>query len=516
MFGGAGHAGGLSISEMTNRAEQAITAIERLKVPQGRLAGQSIRLADYQQRFIRGALADGVSVACWSIGRGNGKTATVAALALTHLLGQWDGQPQREIVIAGRTADQAAIAFRYVLAMLEDTEHDYDVRVIRHPHNSIVLQGRDGPHMLRAISADGKSALGGSATLAICDERAAWRPGKGEEMEAALLTSLGKRDGRMLIISTSAPDDLNSFSQWLDRPPTSCYVQEHRPEPGLPADDYDSLMVANPGAVCGIGARPEWLMQQAAQAIQRGGQALASFRNLHRNERVSAEGRDNLVAVDDWLQCERDAPRRGSVIIGLDLGGAASMTASAFFWAETGRLEVRGWFPSQPDLLARGEHDRVADRYVEMARRDELRTIGQQTVPVLQWIHETLLHAGDSPVECILADRFKQAEVGEALAAAGVTSRIVWRGMGWKDGSEDARRFQRAVADHALCAEASTLMRSALAECVTVLDEAGNIKLSKARSVGRIDPVAAAVLAVAEGSRMAARSLSSLREPVWA
>src|SRR5699024_9254177 len=132
----------------------------------------------------------------------------------------------------------------------------------------IILEAEDGPHTLKAVSADGKSALGSGPTLCILDERAAWRPGRGEEMEAALHTGIGKRDGRLLIISTSAADDVNAFSQWCDRPPTGCYVQEHRPEPSLPADDYDSLMIANPGTLAGVGARPDWLMRQAQQAIE--------------------------------------------------------------------------------------------------------------------------------------------------------------------------------------------------------------------------------------------------------
>jgi phage terminase large subunit-like protein len=502
-------------------ADKAIGAIERLQVPQGRLAGQPISLADYQKQFIHGALAEGVTVGAWSIGRGNAKTATAAALALTHVLGHWGAQPQRECVIAGRTKDQAAVAFRFAQTFLENLPDDMvtfdSVATRTHPHFSLTLSGPDGPHELRAVSADGKSQLGGAATLVLGDERAAWRPGRGEEMEAALLTSLGKRDGRMVMLSTSAPDDANSFSQWCDRPPTGCYVQEHRPAPGLPADDYDSLMLANPGAVEGIGARPDWLVRQAQQAMERGGTALASFRNLHRNERVAAEGRDMLVALDDWLRCEADPlpPREGPVIIGLDLGGASSMTASAFFWPASGRLEARGWFPSKPDLIARGHNDHVGNRYSDMWQRSELRTIGDQTVPPRAWIAETLAHVEGCPINCVVADRFKQAEVGEALSAEGVTAPVAWRGMGWRDGGEDVRRFQRAVADHRLATPNSLLMRAALSDAVIALDESGNPKLTRARSTGRIDPAAAAVLAVAEGDRQSARNVRAPRM-IWA
>src|SRR5699024_5261288 len=123
-----------------NDADLAIEAIERLPVPQGRMAGDNIKLAKYQSRFIRGALAADVSVGVWSIGRGNGKTATAAALALTHLIGAWDGQPQREVVIAGRTAEQASIAFAFAQTFLDSLPDDMvtftKVQARQHPHFS--------------------------------------------------------------------------------------------------------------------------------------------------------------------------------------------------------------------------------------------------------------------------------------------------------------------------------------------------------------------------------------------
>ncbi len=121
------------------------------------------------------------------------------------------------------------------------------------------------------------------------------------------------------------------------------------------------LLVANPGARYGIGASLEWLQAQARRAIARGGSTLTSFRLYNRNERVSGETRDLLLTVDEWLACETAdlPPREGAVVIGIDLGGSASMTAAAFYWPATGRLECFGWFPASPSLLDRGAADGV-------------------------------------------------------------------------------------------------------------------------------------------------------------
>ncbi len=501
-------------------ASAAIRFLESLTIPEGAKAGRRLRLAPFQKRFVKGALAKGVNVACLSIARGNAKTALSAGLALAELVGALDRQPRREILLAGRTRDQARIAWQFVAGFCNSLPVDLQRQLIyrRSPRLEIEFEGDGGGHAIRAIAADGKTVLGTAPTLVIEDERASWPRDQGDELEAALMTGLGKRGGRALIISTSAPDDAHPFSKWLDEPQTGVYRQEHRPVPGLPADDVESLQIANPGCKHGIGASLEWLEAQARRAIARGGSTLTSFRLLNRNERVSGETRDLLLTVDQWLACETAdlPPREVPCVIGIDLGGSASMSAAAWYWPATGRLEARGWFPTRPSLQDRGEADGVGGRYVEMHRRGELATLGEQTVPVAAWLAEVIRHVEGEQVAAIIADRYKQAELGEAMDRAGVRCPIVWRGMGFRDGGEDIERFRRASFDGKVKAAPSLLLRSAYADAVCLRDPANNAKLAKARSTGRIDAAAAAVLAVAEGARQLARRQRPARAAVWA
>lgn len=124
------------------------------------------------------------------------------------------------------------------------------------------------------------------------------------------------------------------------------------------------------------------------QSIARGGSSLATFRLYNRNERISGETRNLLVTMDEWLSCEVSElpPREGGVVIGIDLGGSASMTAAAFYWPESGRLECLGTFPSMPSLLDRGQMNAVGDRYVQMQDRGELTVMGSKTVPISLWL----------------------------------------------------------------------------------------------------------------------------------
>jgi phage terminase large subunit-like protein len=367
------------------------------------------------------------------------------------------------------------------------------------------------------MAADGRSALGLAPTLAILDERGHWERDKGDALEHAITTALGKRGGRTLIISTSAPDDAHPFSHWLDDEQAGVYRQEHRPAPGLPADDVESLLIANPGARYGIGASLEWLTAAARRAIARGGSTLTSFRLYNRNERVSGESRDLLLTVDEWLACETAAPpgREGAVCVGIDLGGSASMSAAGFYWPASGRLEACGWFPGKPSLLRRGEADGVGRRYVEMESHAELTTLGDQTVPVAAWLAAVMRHVEGETVAALIADRYKQSELGEAIDKAQIRCPIVWRGFGFKDGGEDCERFRRACYDGRVKAKPSLLLRSAFADTVCLRDPANNIKLAKARSLGRIDAASASVLAVAEGARQQGRERKPTKA-VWA
>ncbi|MCT4333786.1 terminase large subunit [Paracoccus sp. YLB-12] len=491
-------------------ADQAIAFLETLKIPEGKKAGEPLRLAEFQREFVRGALGDGVMVACLSIGRGNAKTALSAGMALGALKGVWDDQPKREILFAARNRDQAKTAFQFLVGFIEGLPEDEQEQfLIRRGSKLEVEYSGNGGGLARCIAADGKSILGGAPTLALMDERAAWEREKGDNLENAILSGLGKRDGRALIISTSAPDDANTFSRWLDEPPPGTFVQEHRPAFGLPADDLESLLQANPGAVEGIGSSPEWLVAQAKRAIARGGSALSSFRNLNRNERVSTEDRSVLVTVDEWLsaECAPDdlPPREGPCILGVDLGGSRSMSAAAFYWPDTGRLEALGTFPSNPGLSDRGAADGVSGRYVEMQERGELITMGDATVPPGPWLAEIVRKLDGCEIACVVGDRFRHAEFVEAMEKAGLARvPFIWRGFGWKDGSEDVERFRRALFDGEVKVAPSLLLRSAFSDAIVLHDPANNAKLAKARSLGRIDAAAASLLAVAQGQRMKA------------
>ena len=143
-----------------------------------------------------------------------------------------------------------------------------------------------------------------------------------------------------------------------------------------------------------------------------------------------------------------------------------------------------------------------------MAERGELRTWPGKVTPVgpfLAWVCELL--DGAQPT-LALADRYRQGEAEDALAAAGVRWPMEWRAQGaGKDGSADVRSFQKAVLSRTLRPDESLLLASAIADSIIRYDGNGNPALDKARRKGRIDALSAAVLAVGAGERATARPM---------
>ena len=136
--------------------------------------------------------------------------------------------------------------------------------------------------------------------------------------------------------------------------------------------------------------------------------------------------------------------------------------------------------------------------------------------PVAAWLVEIMKVIEGQSIAAICMDRYKQSELGEAIDKTGIRAPLVWRGQGFRDGGEDCERFRRACFDGRVRSRPSLLLRSAFADAVCLRDPANNIKLAKARSNGRIDPAAAAVLAVAEGARQAGRGVKKASKAVWA
>ena len=101
-----------------------------------------------------------------------------------------------------------------------------------------------------------------------------------------------------------------------------------------------------------------------------------------------------------------------------------------------------------------------------------------------------------------LADRYRQGEAVQALRDGDLSWPVEWRAQGsGRDGSADIRDFQREVLERRVKCRHSLLMEQAIRDSAIRRDANGNPALEKGRQRGRIDALAAAVLAIGAGRR---------------
>ncbi len=206
---------------------------------------------------------------------------------------------------------------------------------------------------------------------------------------------------------------------------------------------------------------------------------------------------ERIVSPSDWKRCSGPQPERdGKCVLGIDLGGSASMTAATALWPGTGRIEVFGAFPSMPGIEARQRRDGI--RYDLMRKSGELNLHQGRMVRVGVFLQSVLSKLAGERVLVIGADRYRRAETEQALADAGSRSPVVWRGTGASataDGSHDVRAFQRFVMEKKLFHGDSMMLSSAVAGSRLRYDGAGNPALDKRSGLSRIDSLSAAVIA---------------------
>ena len=472
---------------------------KRLRVPPGHAnAGEPMLLPAYFVDFLRDALADGVREAGCYVARKNAKSACVAALVLAHLAN--DGPLRRRgwrAGIASVSKDKATELWQQIEDIAAASELD-EIRCGKVPRHVASEFGR-----VDILAADKSAGHASGFDLAIADELGLF-PDKGRDLVSGLITSTSARDGRLLAISVIGDSPLSR--EMIDRradPATVVHV--HQAPKDCALDDESAWRAANPalGSV-----KSETYMRDMSRRAAANPSEQAAFRAFDLN--LPGRGtKETIVPVGAWtpLAVLPRPERAGPCFLGIDLGGSTSMTAAALYFAETGRLECYGAFGEIPDLSARGETDGVGDRYVRMQERGELRTFPGRVTPVtdfLRWIVELL--AGEAPA-LVLADRYRQEEAIDALHGAGCGWwPMEWRAQGsGKDGSADVRAFQRAVHGGKLRPGESLLLESAIVESVIRYDGNGNPALDKGRAKGRIDALAAAVLAVGAGDRAMAR-----------
>ena len=475
--------------------------LEGLTLSQGRDAGRPWRLLPWQKRFVHGAFSQ-PDDARLTISRGGGKTTFVAGLACAALNGPLVA-PRAEVLVIASSFEQGLVCYRHVKEFLRPAmEADPRRWRVQDSANRAGLEDRETGALLRVLGSDPRRLHGAAPLLIIADEPAQWPHTQIDAMVAALSTARGKIPGsRMIWLGTRAADPGHPFEKALADP--AGYTQQHAAREEDPPFQQKTWMRSNPS----LATMPDLLAvyRSEARRAKLDPAALQSFKALRLNQGTSDVQRMSLLAAGVWASIEGDAPADGPVAWGADMGTTQSQSAIAAYWPNTGRLDVLAAFCDPPTLSERGLRDGVGRLYLDMERRGELIVTPGAVADVPTLLREALDRFG--PPDVVAADTWRRGELVEGLNHAGIPpAAFVLRRFGPRDGGQDVRAFRKACLTGRVTPTVSLLLRSAMREAVTKMDDAGNASLAKQteggrRSRARDDAAAAAILAVAVGSR---------------
>lgn len=483
--------------EMT-RGERVIAFIELFcLVPEGKSVGKPIILDEFQKKFIL-AVYDSdthVALAILSIARKNGKTALIAAIILVHLVGP-EAILNSQIISGAMSRDQAALVFKLCVKMIQLNPKLKDIIHIIYSAKRLI--GLTKNVEFRAIASEATTSFGLSPVLAILDE-AGQIKGPTSEFVESILTAQGAYDEpRVFVISTQAPSDADMLSIWIDDaeknkdPSIVCHV--YAADPTADILDMAAWKAANPA----LGTfRNVADVSRLAHKASRMPTVEASFRNLILNQRASQE--TTLFSPNVWRENSgmpnMEAFTRYPVYAGLDLSARLDLTAIAFICEDEDGIwhaKMKFWTPGAT-LDDRADSDRAP--YGMWRDQGFLRAIPGVSIDYNLVAREIFDEAQRMDLIQLAVDRWRLDMFTQECQALGGGLPIVPYGQGFKDMAPAIDSLEHVVYEHRLRHGDNPVLTFCVSNAIVVKDPAGNKKLDKSKSTGRIDGAQALAMA---------------------
>jgi phage terminase large subunit-like protein len=229
--------------------------------------------------------------------------------------------------------------------------------------------------------------------------------------------------------------------------------------------------------------------------------AEAAFRNLILNQRVDATAQFLNAAL--WKACgscsQIETLKGRPCFAGLDLGATRDMTALVLaFRDDDGGYDVLPfcWLPL---LEEREDADRMP--YRAWHQQGFLQTFeGRSTDPKVIALKIAELH-GQYRIRALAFDRWRIEDIKRELGAIGCNVELVPWGQGFKDMAPAVDVLERLVEEGKLRHGGHPVLQMAASNAKVERDAAGNRKLSKLKSQGRIDPLVALTMALGIAAR---------------
>jgi phage terminase large subunit-like protein len=483
-----------------------------------------MKLMAFQKKFLLDVYDNPRAItsrAYLSMPRKNGKSALIACMVLAHTLGPLKKR-NSQIISGARSRDQASLVFKLAVKMINLHPRLADKTVSHVTPSTKTITGLLDNVEYKAISAEAGTAHGLSPVVAILDEVGQVK-GDYDAFVEAIETSQGAYEDEALLIaiSTQAPTDGDLFSKWIDDAMSSddprivCHLYT-APE-GCDIMDKEAWRVSNPA----LGEFRSYTELEAfAENAARLPSKENSFRWLYLNQRIDATA--PFVSPSIWkengsepIQSFKGFP----VFCGLDLSETADLSAfvavapTPLAPSETGPEELNWlwnvkpvfWLPKQ-GLREKSRTDRV--QWDVWEREGYLKTTPGPTVDYAFVAAYLWDFCQVNNVRKIGFDRwnwrhFKPwlVKVGFSDVQVGVdgvnSDRALFQkfGQGYESMSPALRTLEEDLLNRRMAHGNHPVLTMNAANATIVSDEAGNRKLTKKKSHGRIDGMVALAMA---------------------
>mgnify|MGYP003644442225 FL=1 len=454
-----------------------------------------MKLLPFQKKFIIDVYDNpsGTSRAYLSVARKNGKSALIAAILLAHIVGP-EAKQNSQIVSGARSRDQAALVFKLAEKMVRLSPQLSEI--VRVVPSSKMLIGLVMNVEYKAISAEAGTAHGLSPVLAILDEVGQVR-GPQDSFIEAIETAQGAHASPLLIaISTQAATDADLFSNWLD---DAANAKDRRivshvytaPE-DCALNDKKSWRAANPalGKFRSLQDMADFAKQAARLPAKEN-----SFRWLYLNQRIEAVS--PFLSKSEWEAnaAAADVPLGSPCWAGLDLSASRDLTALILVFPIDDQFHVVPHFflPAQ-GIRERSQSEKYP--YDTWAKQGYLTLIdGPVIIPSVIAMAVAEI-SQDYDLQLLSYDRWRIHDFQRELDNIGAQIPMVSFGQGFKDMAPAVDKVERLVAERKLRHGGNPILNMCAAGAVIEQDPAGNRKLTKKKSLSRIDGLVALAMAL--------------------
>jgi phage terminase large subunit-like protein len=487
------------------RSDKVIAFVECLTNTAGPNAGKAFKLRDWQKEIIQGIydpVREGnlraIRTALLTMGRKNGKTELIAALALCHLLGP-ESELNGEVYSAASDRFQAALVFKAASAMVRaDSELSGMVNIIESTKR--IVHYASGS-FYQALSSESRTKHGFNASCIIYDELA---QAPNRELYDVLTTSMGARaEPLILIISTMSNNTHSVMSELVDygRKLNDGVFQDDSFKAWLfevpdDADVWDEAnwYLANP-ALGDFRSLEE--MRKFAERAKRIPSAEAAFRNLYLNQAVDPN--TSFLSPTDWKACGGEMDLEDYIGRkcwgGLDLSASTDLTALALvFESDASRLDCWVFFWTPEEKVKEKERtDRVP--YPVWVKQGHMQTTPGRSIRLEAVADKIAELTGQFDVQEIAYDPYRFANLEPHIADRDCDVKMEPFRQGYISMAPAVDGFERGVLNREVFHSNNPVLNWNCANAIVTMDPAGNRKVDKAKSRDRVDGVVALIMA---------------------